>query len=58
MSGYLRQLYTDTNLTAFGLLIFFTFFVTTFIWVYFRKSARAHYEAMGRMPLTGGDGHE
>lgn len=55
MSGYLRQLYSGTDLTAAGLLIFFSFFVVTFIWVYLRKGAKKQYEAMGQMPLNDGE---
>ena len=59
MSDFLRQLYTETNLTAAALLIFFTFFVTVFAWVYLRKGAKPHYEAMGQMPLLNdGEYHE
>lgn len=59
MSGYLRQVYTDTGLTVAGLVIFFAFFVTVFVWVYFRTSAKPHYEAMGRLPLLNdGEHHE
>ncbi len=54
MSRFLRQLYTDTDLTALGLIIFFSFFTITVIWVYLRKGAKAHYEAMGRLPLNEG----
>ncbi|MBX3022490.1 MAG: cbb3-type cytochrome c oxidase subunit 3 [Bdellovibrionales bacterium] len=55
MSGFLRQVYTDTDLTAAGLMIFFGFFMVTLVWVYLRKGAKAHYEAMGRIPLNEGD---
>ena len=58
MSGYLRQMFTDTHLTAAGLLIFFAFFLTVCAWVFLRKDAKTHYEAMGHLPLTEGESHE
>ncbi|HMN69727.1 MAG TPA: cbb3-type cytochrome c oxidase subunit 3 [Bdellovibrionales bacterium] len=55
MSGFLRQLYTSTDLTAAGLMIFFGFFVIMLAWIYLRTGAKRHYEDMGRMPLNEGE---
>lgn len=55
MSGFLRQIYTDTNLTAYGLLVFFGFFISACAWVFLRKGARTHYESMGNLPLNEGE---
>ena len=42
--------FTETHLTALGLLIFFGFFVTVLFWVY-RKDSKALYSRMTEMPL-------
>ncbi len=42
--------FTDTNLTAVGLIIFFAFFVGLLFWVY-RKSSSEIYIEMSRLPL-------
>ncbi len=42
--------FTDTHLTALGLLIFFFFFVGVLFWVY-RKSSTSLYHRMEQMPL-------
>ncbi|WP_413581416.1 cbb3-type cytochrome oxidase subunit 3 [Bdellovibrio sp. HCB288] len=44
------QAFTDTYLTSFGLVIFFTFFVCVLLWV-FRKNSKHHYGDMEKMPL-------
>lgn len=44
--------FTDTYLTAFGLVIFFAFFVGVLLWVY-RKQSTVHYARMLELPLQG-----
>lgn|GEM_PF-5031249 len=57
--AYLSQLYTDTTWTVVGLVIFFSFFLASFFWVYFRKGAKRHYEALAQFPLRNdGEFHE
>ncbi|MGZ3769977.1 MAG: cbb3-type cytochrome oxidase subunit 3 [Bdellovibrio sp.] len=46
--------FTDTYLTALGLLIFFGFFVGVLIWVY-RKSSTELYTQLEQLPLKGGE---
>lgn len=46
--------FTDTHLTAMGLLIFFLFFVGVLFWVY-RKSSGSLYSRMEQMPLKDGE---
>lgn len=46
--------FTDTHLTAMGLLIFFLFFVGVLFWVY-RKSSNSLYSRMEQMPLKDGE---
>lgn len=58
-STFLQQIFTDTSLTAAGLLIFFGFFLTVCAWVYLRKGAKKHYEQMSLFPLkTDGENYE
>ncbi len=49
--------FTDTHLTAMGLLIFFLFFVGVLFWVY-RKNSTQLYAELGNMPLENGENHE
>jgi cbb3-type cytochrome oxidase subunit 3 len=51
MSGFLRQIYTDTMLTVAGLLIFFVIFLLVCAWVFLRAGAKQQYEAIARFPL-------
>ncbi|WII73652.1 cbb3-type cytochrome c oxidase subunit 3 [Bdellovibrio sp. 22V] len=44
--------FTDTHLTALGLLIFFVFFVGVLIWVY-RKHSKELYQHLEQIPLKG-----
>lgn len=46
--------FTDTHLTAMGLLIFFLFFVSVLFWVN-RKSSRTLYDRLEQMPLKDGE---
>ncbi|WP_347358684.1 CcoQ/FixQ family Cbb3-type cytochrome c oxidase assembly chaperone [Bdellovibrio sp.] len=46
--------FTDTHLTAMGLLIFFLFFVGVLFWVY-RKSSKEIYSHMEQIPLKDGE---
>lgn len=48
------KFFTDTHLTAMGLLIFFLFFVGVLIWVY-RKSSTEIYSHMEQIPLKDGE---
>ncbi|MGZ3774359.1 MAG: cbb3-type cytochrome oxidase subunit 3 [Pseudobdellovibrionaceae bacterium] len=44
--------FTETHLTAIGLLIFFMFFVSVLFWVY-RKSSTELYTELEQLPLKG-----
>lgn len=46
--------FTDTHLTALGLLIFFVFFLSVVLWVN-RKDRKSFYQEMENMPLNDGD---
>lgn len=46
--------FTDTYLTALGLVIFFGFFVGVCLWVY-RKHSAGHYARMTNLPLSEGE---
>ena len=46
--------FTDTHLTAVGLLIFFLFFIGVLFWVY-RKNSSAIYHRAELMPLKDGE---
>lgn len=46
--------FTDTHLTALGLLIFLVFFVGVLFWVY-RKSSTELYSKLEQLPLKGGE---
>lgn len=46
--------FTETHLTALGLLIFFLFFIGVLFWVY-RKSSSSLYSKMEQMPLKDGE---
>lgn len=49
--------FTDTYLTTFGLIIFFTFFIVMFIWIMSKK--RADYvNYMSQLPLQEDVHHE
>lgn len=48
------RFFTDTHLTAMGLLIFFLFFVSVLFWVY-RKSSSELYNRLEQMPLKDGE---
>lgn len=48
--------FTDINLTAIGLLIFFIFFVSLLFWVY-RKSSQEVYSEVAEIPLKDGEFH-
>ncbi|MNT14842.1 Cbb3-type cytochrome oxidase component FixQ [compost metagenome] len=48
------QYFTDTHLTAIGLLIFFLFFVGVLLWIN-RKSAKSFYSKMEQVPLNDGE---
>ncbi|MFV8249792.1 cbb3-type cytochrome oxidase subunit 3 [Bdellovibrio bacteriovorus] len=48
------KFFTDTHLTAMGLLIFFLFFVGVMIWVY-RKNSTEIYAHMEQIPLKDGE---
>lgn len=56
-STFLQQTFTDTFLTAAGLLIFFGFFLTVCAWVYLRKDAKKHYAQMSLFPLQADGEH-
>lgn len=43
--------FTDTYLTAVGLLIFFLFFVGVVVWVN-RKQGKTYYKRMEQIPLN------
>lgn len=55
MSRYLNQLFTDTPITMWGLVIFFVVFVALFCWVYLRKGAYEFYERLSKMPFQEGE---
>lgn len=44
--------FTDTHLTAIGLLIFFAFFLGVLVWT-LRKTQKAVYEELAQIPLEG-----
>lgn len=46
--------FTDTHLTALGLLIFFGFFIGVLVWTSL-KANKATYRKMEQIPLTDGD---
>jgi cbb3-type cytochrome oxidase subunit 3 len=46
--------FTDTQLTAAGLVIFFCFFVGVLLWVN-RKGSKNFYNKMGNLPLNEGE---
>jgi Cbb3-type cytochrome oxidase component FixQ. len=46
--------FTDTYLTAIGLLIFFLFFCAVLLWIN-RKSAKQFYGKMEQIPLNDGE---
>lgn len=48
------KFFTDTQLTAAGLMIFFLFFVGVLFWVY-RKSSTEIYAHLEKVPLNDGD---
>ncbi|MNK12032.1 Cbb3-type cytochrome oxidase component FixQ [compost metagenome] len=48
------KFFSDTHLTALGLLIFFGFFVGVLLWVY-RKSSTNIYAQLEQLPLKDGD---
>jgi cbb3-type cytochrome oxidase subunit 3 len=48
------QYFTDTYLTAIGLMIFFLFFVGVLVWIN-RKSAKKFYGKMEQLPLSDGE---
>ncbi len=50
-SLFLTQLFTDTSITAIGLLIFFVWFLGLCAWVFLRKGAFREYEALAQFPL-------
>lgn len=43
--------FTDTQMTALGLLIFFFFFIGVLFWVY-RKGSKNLYHHLGNLPLN------
>lgn len=55
MSRYLNELFTDTPITMWGLLIFFVLFLALFWWVYLRRGAYEFYEKLGHMPFHEGE---
>ncbi|UOF01569.1 cbb3-type cytochrome oxidase subunit 3 [Bdellovibrio reynosensis] len=46
--------FTDTHLTAMGLVIFFLFFAGVVAWVY-RKHSKEIYAHLEQLPLKGGE---
>lgn len=48
------KFFTDTHLTAAGLMIFFLFFAGVLLWVY-RKSSTEMYAHLEQMPLNDGE---
>ncbi|WP_413288142.1 CcoQ/FixQ family Cbb3-type cytochrome c oxidase assembly chaperone [Bdellovibrio sp. HCB337] len=44
--------FTDTHLTAIGLLIFFGFFLGVLFWT-LRKTQKATYDKLAQIPLEG-----
>ena len=48
------KFFTDTDLTACGLLIFFLFFIAVCFWIY-RKGSQNLYHRMSQLPLIQGD---
>lgn len=46
--------FTDTHLTAVGLLIFFVFFLGVLIWT-LRKTQKAVYKELAQIPLDDGE---
>jgi len=42
--------FTDTHLTALGLILFFVFFITMVVWV-FRKDSKQIYSKRAQLPL-------
>jgi hypothetical protein len=51
MSRYLNELFTDTPITMWGLVLFFALFVALFCWVYLRRGAYEFYESLALMPF-------
>lgn len=46
--------FTDTHLTAMGLVIFFLFFMGVLLWVN-RKASKDLYNRLGQIPLKDGE---
>lgn len=46
--------FTDTNLTAVGLLIFFVFFIGVLVWTSLKEN-KAAYRKLEQLPLTDGE---
>ncbi|MBS1970703.1 MAG: cbb3-type cytochrome c oxidase subunit 3 [Bdellovibrionales bacterium] len=46
--------FTDTHLTALGLVIFFGFFIGVLIWTSLKEN-KANYQKMEKIPLIDGD---
>ena len=45
--------FTDTHLTILGFFLFLFSFLAVYFWTY-RKSAKSHYEEIGKIPLEQG----
>jgi len=51
MGALIRQVYSATPLTVWGLVLFFVLFLALVAWVFLRKGAKQEYQEIAQLPL-------